>query len=87
MKIIFIIAAICALLGTLGHFGEWLLYSQDLFESYIGESEGELVAQFCWFVGDMGTGLAVILIAAGLAWQSFQGSSPVTNSPLHYTKP
>ena len=76
MKIISILAVLCALASLLGFAVNWSLSSFDSFEQHWEAEWYETVSELTWLINDGGAGFAILLLGIGLAIQSFKKKDP-----------
>ena len=78
MKIISILAVLCALASLLGFAVNWPLSCLDVF----GENweKYETVSELTWLLNDAGAGFAILLLGIGLASQSFKKKDPTQST-------
>ncbi len=78
MKILSILAVLCALASLLGFAVNWSLSCLDVFEENWGKYE--TVSELTWLLNDAGAGFAILLLGIGLAIQSFKKKDPTQST-------
>ncbi|MGY8649472.1 MAG: hypothetical protein ACKVKM_01550 [Verrucomicrobiia bacterium] len=79
MKFLSISAALLALLSLVGFAINWSLINIDSLESRWEENWHQSLSELTWIMNDAGAGLAILLLAIGMAMQAFK--KPKTDSP------
>ena len=80
MKILSILAVLCALASLLGFAVNWSLNSFDSFEKYWEEDWYQTVGELTWLINDGGAGFAILLLGIGMAIQSFKKKDPTQST-------
>jgi hypothetical protein len=72
MKFLSISAALLALLSLVGFAINWSLINIDSLESRWEENWHQSLSELTWIMNDAGAGLAILLLAIGMAMQAFK---------------